>query len=286
MGQVIQSNGLYPIVEVGSIETVQDIFGLYARLSGPLKEMEQVCDRQETLKKELKEAKETVSIAFIKPFLSALAWTFALAIPFIVLFLIVTNVSHVPDGRSLFDAYDDWLSGTALGAKFLEIIPREGFWGFICMVLSLAVWCGIFPCVIFLLPAMFVLSVIVTVFSVIFAKRVIKKNTAAIPVLQQEINERIQAMAEALAYVPPDYRFSMAVDHFCQSYANQKADSLKEAVNLFDVYLHQQKMEQKQQEILNVERRKLSEMAYQSEQLEKINRELKQIRRDVDWMSW
>ncbi len=37
MGQVIQSNGLYPIVEVGSIETVQDIFGLYARLSGPLK---------------------------------------------------------------------------------------------------------------------------------------------------------------------------------------------------------------------------------------------------------
>ena len=57
-------------------------------------------------------------------------------------------------------------------------------------------------------------------------------------------------------------------------------------MNLFDVYLHQQKMEQKQQEILNVERRKLSEMAYQSEQLEKINRELKQIRRDVDWMSW
>ena len=125
MGQVIQSNGLYPIVEVGSIETVQDIFGLYARLSGPLKEMEQVCDRQETLKKELKEAKETVSIAFIKPFLSALAWTFALAIPFIVLFLIVTNVSHVPDGRSLFDAYDDWLSGTALGKIFGNHPPRR-----------------------------------------------------------------------------------------------------------------------------------------------------------------
>lgn len=286
MEQVIQASGAYPIVEVGNIETVQDIFGLYARLSGPLKEMERVCDRQETLKNELNEAKETVSIAFVKPFISAFVWTFCLAIPFIILFLIITNVAHVSDGRALFDVYDQWLSETALGAKFLGILSTDGFWGLVCIVILFVVWCGLFPCIIFLLPTMFVLSVITTVFSAIFAKRVIKKNSAMIPLLQQEIEDRIQAMAEALSYVPPDYRYSMAIDHFCQSYANQKADSLKEAVNLFDVYLHQQKMEQKQQEILDVERRKLSELTYQSERLDKINRELKQIRRDVDWMSW
>ncbi len=286
MEQVIKAGGAYPIVEVGSIETVRDIFGLYARLSGPLKEMEQVCDRQEALEKEVKEARETVSTAFIRPFISAFVWTFCLAIPFIILFLIITNVVHASDGQALFDVYDQWLSETTLGAKFLGMLPKGGFLGLVSIVLSLVLWGGLFPCIIFLLPAMFALSVIATIFSVIFAKRVIKKNTAVIPLLQQEIDDRIRAMAEALSYVPPDYRFSMAINHFVQSYANQKADSLKEAVNLFDVYMHQQKMEQKQQEILDMERRKLSEMAYQSEQLDKINRNIKQIKHDVDWMSW
>lgn len=287
MEKVLVSDMAYPIVKADGIESVQDLFGLYARLSQPLKEMEKVCERQETLQKELKNAKETISSAFITPFVSAIVWTIVLGIPFIILFIIVSNVAHAADGRTLFDVYDNWLSGTAFGQKYLEALPNDASFGSaILLLLSVVIWSALFPCVIFLLPATFVLSLIVTVISVILAKNVVKKNTAEIPVLQSEIDGRIRAMSDALSYVPPDYRFSMAIDHFCQSYANQKADSLKEAVNLFDVYMHQQKMEQKQQEILDVEHRKLSELTYQSAQLEKMNREIKQIRRDVDWMSW
>lgn len=287
MEKVLMSNIAYPTVEVDSVESVRDLFGLYARLSQPLKEMERVCEQQENLQNEIRSAKETIGSAFIRPFTSAIVWTLVLAIPFIILFLIVSNVAHAADGRTLFDVYDQWLSGTAFGQKFLGVLPTGASAGSLIMILlSVVVWSAIFPCVIFLLPVMFVLSLIVTIFSVISAKKVVKKNTVEIPVLQSEIDGRIQALSDALSYVPPDYRFSMAIDHFCQSYANQKADSLKEAVNLFDIYMHQLKIEQKQQEILDVERRKLSELTYQSAQLEKINREIKQIRRDVDWMSW
>ena len=47
--------------------------------------------------------------------------------------------------------------------------------------------------------------------------------------------------------IPDDYQSSYAVQYFLKVIENRRADSLKEAFNLFEEYKHQQKMEEFQQ---------------------------------------
>ena len=275
---------------MGKIETVDDLFHLYHRLIQPLKNFEKLCDRQDTLKKEIQDAKDTVKSAFVLPFLLGLKFTFALAIPFVIVFLIVANVCHTQEGVSLFTAYDDWFTQTGFGVwlsdKVSGMIDSGLFVGFLGVILTFIVGCALFPIAVFLFPAMLAVGIVVTIFSVISARGTIKRGNRELPELEAQISRMLKELAEPLAYVPPDYRYSAAVEHFCQSYGNGKATSLKEAVNLFDTYVHQLEMEQRQQEILETHREVLRKLDVQSAQLKSLERQVKNVQSDVNWLYW
>lgn len=73
----------------------------------------------------------------------------------------------------------------------------------------------------------------------------------AMPKYRQEIDEisdeiyRITVANEAvIGQIPRDYRYYDAVAYFEHVLANEQADSMKEAINLFEEYLHRQRLEQ------------------------------------------
>lgn len=274
------------VSEDNRIESVDELFHLYYQLIQPLKNFEQLCDRQDKLKGKMQEAEETVKSAFFMPFIMALKLTFALAIPFVIIFLIVINVCHTGEGVKLFDVYDNWISHTSFGEWFLGSLPTSGFIGILGIIAMFVVLCGLAPVIVFLLPAMFVVSVLITIGSVISARSAIKNGNEELPQLDAQIEHALGELSEPLGYVPPDYRFSMAVEHFCQSYSNGKVSTLKEAVILFDNYVHQMKMEQGQQEILQSQRELLRKLDDQSAQLRSLERQVGKVKDKVDSIYW
>lgn len=60
------------------------------------------------------------------------------------------------------------------------------------------------------------------------------------------------AASRMLELIPEDYRSPNAVQYFLKAIQNQRADTLKEAINLFEEYRHQQRMENLQQTQINI----------------------------------
>ncbi len=56
---------------------------------------------------------------------------------------------------------------------------------------------------------------------------------------------------DILQVLPPDYRYAMASNYILSVLINRRADSIKEAVNLYETQLHQWRMENYQNQILN-----------------------------------
>lgn len=72
--------------------------------------------------------------------------------------------------------------------------------------------------------------------------------------------------------IPPDYRVAWKVAHLCSILENQRADTLKEALNVFEEDMHRQAMQAGQRQIMNQQMqleqriRYAEEMAYQAQQ--------------------
>ena len=57
----------------------------------------------------------------------------------------------------------------------------------------------------------------------------------------------VQYHSECSEYIPQDYRYNMAaVDFFAKAMVNRRADSIKEAVNLYETEMYRKRMEAKQ----------------------------------------
>ncbi len=272
-------------------ESVDNLFQLYSQLIQPLKDFEGLCGRQDEVNKELKEAKSTIGSAIITPFVMALHFTAILSIPFVILFVIVINVAHTSEGVSLFTAYDEWLQETPFGLWFFDgviasMIDSGILVGLLGVLLSFVVGCALFPIVAFLLPAMFAVGIVFTVISVFSAKGTIARGNAELKELEGQIDRMFHVLVEPLVFVPPDYRFSAAVEHFVRSYQNGKVSNPKEAMLQFDNYMHQMEMEHKQQQLLESQREIRQKLDAQSAQFKAMEKQIGQIKGKVDWLYW
>lgn len=59
-----------------------------------------------------------------------------------------------------------------------------------------------------------------------------------------KIDEIITKISPYIAYVPPRYRNSDALSHFCDSYLNSRVDNLSEAIKIYDTECRTRRMEQ------------------------------------------
>lgn len=265
--------------------TEKDVFLLYGRLVSPMKELEDTCERQRQQEEAIANAKATIATCFITPFIHAIIWTVALAIPFLFIFWIAGNVIRLEDGVKFASAYISWyedlpisnmMEGWGKGIDnlllhFLFIL----FLGFVEFLLM--------PNVIVLLPIMFVVGIFATIIGVIRAKFVLTTGKKELEELNQQVSVKIEQLSDPLSFVPPNYRFSEAIEYFYMCFCNQKADTLKEAVILYDNYAHQKKMESSQEALIQQQIQVLKEIEYQNVQLKNINRKLRTIDNRLFW---
>lgn len=72
----------------------------------------------------------------------------------------------------------------------------------------------------------------------------------ALAEITKEIDCLVAENADAINALPRDYRYYHAVQYFEQVLANQRAENMKEAINLYENHLHQLRLEEYQQRIM------------------------------------
>ena len=222
----------------------KELFSLYRDLVGPFQEFENRVYHKWDLEQEIEIARETINFGYKKTIQKALVNTLKWSIPFLGVFYIFINVYKV-NGERLSDY---WLTLISLVEETMEStffngdasVPQEFLGAFIELVL---------PCPIFLLPLMIAGSVISRAHKISKAKKTLKTCAEVLPQAETAVQKAWKGIAPYIEKVPQDYRNSQALAFFSNSFFNFKVRNLQEAVNLYDEYLHQQRMEQGQREI-------------------------------------
>lgn len=276
------------------ISSDDDLFKLFSRIIEPVSRLEELSKKKKRIEKENRDASGTLVGDILSGVLSALGSTIKWAIPFAIVFVIVTNLIHTKDGTSWFKLYEnmtnemavfDWLSGlmdkiTEMGFIFTFVL------GLLLIIVSAVLGLCILPGAMFLFPVLTVIYVIVMIFAYKSDRKTLEKNSVLLAEIQEEMDFLVDDLEMPLYFVPPDYRYSEAIMYFCNSYLNGKASSLKEAVILYDNFLHQQRMEQGQEEISYKQNKILDELNYQNQQLDSMQREIDDVRRTADSVYW
>lgn len=177
----------------------RELFSLYKKVIKPLQTLENLVGQQSNLQNEVNE--NTGFQPFLLPLNGFIAF-------YLVGWLISTAVILYKEQTS---------------QAWLDFEGKN-------MALTIIIWLAAPLLVYFLL--MLIFSIIETT-----------TCNAKVPGLKKalaDVNHKIdvctQHLAPAMAYVPPEYRFSAAIDYFVKSYENSRVDNLKEAVNLYDTY--------------------------------------------------
>lgn len=206
--------GIKETVYTGRIDSVKDkelnekLFTLYAKLIAPVREMERQMWILESAKRDLRK----------KTYLK-LPWTKSSAIMiglYVILLFIVAIWSEM-----------EWYGEVVYGVFIKSII----FFG--VDQLTAEILSGLF--LTFLMPAVMLGLVQLFLFSLqplIDARRHARDKKMIVGA--KETIDRIETLiAPYVAYVPIRYRYSHALEHFCNAYNNTEVDNLKEAVNSY-----------------------------------------------------
>lgn len=253
---------------LNKIETMnpQELFSLYKSLVGPFQEFEKRSYRKRELEWKIKSAAEdaqrTVRFNYKKVIRKAFAHTLIWAIPFLIVFYIIMNVVHVNEEK-LFYYYSvsdpAEAVAEAIEEKIEDKLSEKADIAY--EIVAAFIICVPLPCLRFLFPLMIVGNVIPEVRHVSQAKKKKEESLKTceackelLPQAEAAIQEAWKRIGPFVKYIPPDYRNSSALAFFSKSFFNLKVKNLTEAVNLYDQYLHQQRMEESQREIANAQR--------------------------------
>lgn len=257
------------------------VFDMYGKLIMPLRRFEETCDERNKMILEIGEADETIRSAFFVPIISAILLAIRLAIPFAIVFWIATNILHNSDGVRYADIFFQWEEECKL-VVWLGDIGQNISPLFMIIIFAILEFIVI-PSAIVLFPMLFLLFAVCTIVSVISSKRVISRNRP----LLEDLDDKIDIMAEQLScyvsIIPPDYRYSEAVDFFYNSYCNCKVTTIREAVLLYDQYCHMKKIERTQEKIFQGQKEYLQEIQMQNIELSEMNSRLRSIEWNTFW---
>ena len=246
------------------ITSWHDLFSLYRDLVGPFQKFEKLSSRQRELERKLEQdaeyAQEKIRFDF-KGTIQDIFWdTLKWAIPFLIVFWVILNVVQVNGEYLLNDMY-----GELMYIIHDQLIEEGGT--LIDLVYYLGVGIILGPCLIFLFPFMLIRNVISEVQHISQRKKkneeILKACEKArmeqLPQLEAAKQDTLKRIAPYFNCIPSNYRNSHALAFFSDSFFNWKVKDIQEAVNLYDQYLHQQRMEQSQREIAEAQGRALRE---------------------------
>lgn len=101
--------------------------------------------------------------------------------------------------------------------------------------------------------------------------KVLIQNGQVYEQISAEIEQIANENREVINAIPRDYRYYDAVAFFENALANGRADSMKEAVNLYETHLHQMRLENANQQMLFINEQQSKMMA----EIEKNTRDAK-----------
>lgn len=271
------------------IESEKERFELFYSLIPPLRELESCIDARERALTSRNEAENTLKMPVLSTLISALLYTAAFAVPFLIVFYIVTNVIKLDNGQSLFSAYEALMEKEPLIYAFTGLISPltengSSFCNFIAILLGIAFVIIILPCVYILFPIILILCAILGVFSRKIARQDIKECAKIFEEMDFKIEQLTQIIAIPIQMVPLDYQYSEAIEYFCNSYINGRVQTLQEAMDAYETYLHRKKMEHAQEVIHNDQAKILKELNDQKDKLDRLQDTIKRVKNRVDWL--
>lgn len=249
----------------------QELFGLYRSLVGPFQEFEERVHYKRTVEQDASKARGTIDYGYRRIIREAFSHTIKGAIPFLIIFYVILNVVHV-NGEKLYyyfqvlvDYLDDlipsWETPSEVTFIYMSIL-------LILVIVELFILYVPFPCLALLFPLMIVGSIISRTHVIAKAKKTLKACEELLPQAEDAIREAYTSIAPYVDKVPQSYRNSHALAFLSSSFFNYKARNLQEAVNLYDQYLHQQRMEQGQREMAAAQKAAMDDMFRQLDHME------------------
>lgn len=70
----------------------------------------------------------------------------------------------------------------------------------------------------------------------------------------------VKKLLPEIQFVPANYRYLIAVQYMLEAFQNQRADTFKEAINLYEEQLHRWKLENASAQMLTLQRQQMSEL--------------------------
>lgn len=258
-------NAVEPMSRINTrIEAVDDpkinkaLFSIYEKLIEPFKKIEAKVTRINNLQGAIEENKEYTKCSFER----ILYFSKYIFFPLLIINIIIVSIN---------------MDNEILLRKFL---PLEALFEFLIdnydttfLDLLYFAYCFLFH-PIFL--SFFIIGIIVITVNIIH-KFQNEKYQKEIDEIMPIVNSEMEDISEVACFIPPNYRYSDALDFFVEAYANSKVDNLKEAVNLYDTNEYRQNMLDYQAEMVEWTKAIAFAELEQAEQL-------KNIRNDI-WLS-
>lgn len=223
-------NAVEPMSRINTrIEAVDDpkinkaLFSIYEKLIEPFKKIEAKVTRINNLQGAIEENKEYTKCSFER----ILYFSKYIFFPLLIINIIIVSIN---------------MDNEILLRKFL---PLEALFEFLIdnydttfLDLLYFAYCFLFH-PIFL--SFFIIGIIVITVNIIH-KFQNEKYQKEIDEIMPIVNSEMEDISEVACFIPPNYRYSDALDFFVEAYANSKVDNLKEAVNLYDTNEYRQNM--------------------------------------------
>ncbi len=257
------------------------LFSLYKSLVKPFQEFENRSYRKRELERTAESFKRAISFGYKGTIPEIFSHTLIWAIPSIIVFFVILNVVPMKDGGKLYDymyGSDSWIDSVvyAIQTRYAHLFKGNFGWiySILLLIVALIICYVLYPyliCLICLFPLMTAVSVIPRAHKLSKVKKALKTyEEQLLPQAEAAIQEAGKKIAPDLKRIPRNYRNSHALAFFSDSFFNFKVNNLQEAINLYDQYLHQQRMEQNQLEsqaesmdAINALSRQMDEMQYQ-----------------------
>lgn len=255
-------NAVEPMSRINTrIEAVDDpkinkaLFSIYEKLIVPFKKIEAKVARINNLQELIEENKEYTKCSFER----ILYFSKYIFFPLLIINIIIVSIN---------------MDNEILLRKFL---PLEALFEFLIdnydttfLDLLYFAYCFLFH-PIFL--SFFIIGIIVITVNIIH-KFQNEKYQKEIDEIMPIVNSEMEDISEVACFIPPNYRYSDALDFFVEAYANSKVDNLKEAVNLYDTNEYRQNMLDYQAEMVEWTKAIAFAELEQAEQLKNIRSDI------------
>lgn len=241
----------------------QSLFKLYQDLVGPFREFENRASHKRGLEWEASNAKGTIDNGYSGTIRNAFSHTLKWTIPSLIVFWVAMFVVHV-NGENLMHYYNPLMSELIWAIE--DLLSTDGSIIFEFGAFFIAI--PLLICLIFVFSLMIVSCVIPRTRKISKAKRTLKACEKQLPQAEAATREALGRIAPYANKIPPNYRNSQALAFFANSYFNFKVNNLQEAINLYDQYLHQQRMEQGQREMAMAQQDAMNDISRQLDHME------------------